>query len=112
MANLKDLNKAVRKAKKKPAPKVNVVKDATEAIVESNKGMNDAVLEILKDISPTVNVSIDEERIGKVLGREIAKIDFPQPIINIPERKPVSYKAQFDLNSRGDMIAARIDPVE
>lgn len=33
------------------------------------------------------------------------------PQITIEARKPTSYKVKVDLNSRGDMLGARIDPV-
>lgn len=82
------LSKTVRKANKKAkaTPKVN-----------PNAKRDEATLEVLRSINKSVAVIADKE--------------VPAPIVNIPERKPVSYEASFERNSRGDMIAARIDPV-
>lgn len=82
------LSKTVRKANKKAKAKPKVSQDAKR---------DEATLEVLRSINKSVAV--------------IAGKDVPAPVVNIPERKPVSYEAKFTRNSRGDMVAARIDPV-
>lgn len=47
-----------------------------------------------------------------VVERMVSAIEkIQQPVVNIEARDPVSYKAVIELNSRGEMVAARIDPV-
>lgn len=35
-----------------------------------------------------------------------------QPVVNIEQRDPVSYKVTVDINSRGDMVGATMVPIE
>lgn len=35
-----------------------------------------------------------------------------QPVVNIQPREPVSYNVTVNLNSRGDMVGAKIQPIE
>jgi hypothetical protein len=90
MANLKKLNSDLRAAKKKKS---------TPASKTLNEKRDDAALEILRSINKSVTL----------LGAKLSKA--AAPVINMPERKPVSYKASFVRNSRGDMVSAKIDPI-
>ncbi len=85
MTNLKKLNSNLRAAnsKKKPKSKESAKRD-------------DATLEILRSINSSV------EKLGQV----------KPPVVNIPERKPYSYKATFGRSSStGEMISAEFHPI-
>ena len=49
---------------------------------------------------------IDFDPLVKAIGR------LQQPIVKIEQKDPVSYNVTVDLNSRGDMVAARIEPIK
>lgn len=38
--------------------------------------------------------------------------DSKQPIVKIEQREPVSYRITVDINSRGDMVGATMEPVK
>jgi len=38
--------------------------------------------------------------------------DMKPPVVNIKQRPPVSYKIKVDLNSRGDMVGAVLEPMK
>jgi hypothetical protein len=82
MANLKKLNSDIRRAKKTKA-KPKPKPAATAP-------------EPLVNFDPLVQ-AIDR---------------LQQPIVNVEQREPVSYNVTVDLNSRGDMVGARIEPVK
>ena len=35
-----------------------------------------------------------------------------QPVINVQQKDPVSYRVTVDLNSRGDMVGATMEPIK
>lgn len=38
--------------------------------------------------------------------------DMKPPVVNIKQRAPVSYRIKVDLNSRGDMVGAILEPIK
>ena len=113
--DLKSLNKSIDRAlaekKPKPLPRID---DTPERIVvaieEAHAKQSKDVMDVLKKIADKdFTVEVDAAEIGAAVGKEIRKI--PAPKLEIPERKPLSYKASFERNSRGDMISARLDPI-
>lgn len=82
MANLKKLNSDLRRAKKTKAKPKPMPAKAAPAP--------------MVDFDPLVK----------------AIEGLQQPIVNIEQKDPVSYNVTVDLNSRGDMVAARIEPIK
>ena len=114
----KKLTNAVKRANAKPVekpPSVNVVvesqRELAEALQDTLKQRDEAtaaVLNKLAEKNPTI--TLDAAAIGKAVGKEIAKIR--PPVINIPERVPVSYQVtSIERNRKGEMVGAMIVPV-
>lgn len=38
--------------------------------------------------------------------------DMKPPVVNVKQRAPVSYKIKVDINSRGDMVGAVLEPMK
>lgn len=74
------------------------------------KTLNENIRKSKAKKKPAKKVTVKKQ--PDVVDRIVTAIEKIQaPVVNIPERTPVSYRATVELNSRGDMVAANIDPV-
>lgn len=82
---IQNLNKDLRrakKAKKKTAPP----KPKTEAPAPTPEADYDALVRAIENSK--------------------------QPIVNVQQREPVSYRITVDINGRGDMVGALMEPIK
>ena len=124
MANLKKLRKQVEATKakqsappkQKPLPMVDPgpqrVVDGVSAALRDVMGRGFARLEDLLQalVERPEATPVDEERIGKAVAAELKSL--PERKITFPARKPVTYHATIERNSRGDMTGALIEPLK
>ncbi len=107
------LNKVVRAAKNKQAPKkppepkapvdpsIKLAEVLTDHVEKSI-----AAMELLGE-KQEITVDFDTEKLGKAIGESL-----PEIVVNVPEREPRSYYATIDRRSQDDkMVGARIDPI-
>ena len=114
MPDLKSLQSKASRARKKPAALVPKEEDKmTKALVrmdESNRQRDEAMIEALERLTNhEVSVELDAKAVGDAVGREIKKMK--PPVLQVPERKPQTYHATIERNSRGQMTGALIEPV-
>ena len=91
MANLKKLNSDIRAAKRskkktKKKKKVPGLLKEPKPAPEEPKVDFTPLVEALKNLQP--------------------------PVVNIEQREPVGYKITVDINSRGDMVGAKLLPMK
>lgn len=76
------------------------------------KKLNENIRKAKKKTAKKVAKKAAVKKQPDVVDRIVAAIQKIQaPVINIPARAPVSYRATIKLNRKGDMVSADIDPV-
>lgn len=74
------------------------------------KTLNENIRKSKAKKKPAKKVTVKKQ--PDVVDRIVTAIEKIQaPVINIPPREPVSYRATIKLNRKGDMVAADIVPV-
>jgi len=82
---------------------------AVREITEGER--NEATLELLnKLLEKDSSIVVDASSIGTEIAKAISKMK--PPVVNVPERKPISYYAKIDRDEKGVMVGSLISPVE
>jgi hypothetical protein len=112
---LKTLNENLARArvkpKAKPLPRVDDTSErVVKAIEDAHTDQNRETLSVLqKLVDKDISIELDAAAVGAAVGKEIRKM--PAPVVKMPERKPLSYKATIQRNREGHMISAQLDPI-
>lgn len=107
----KRLASATANLQPKPIPRLDDTPDRlVKAVEDAHAQQNRETLAVLqKLVDKDISVELDAAEVGAAVGKEIRKM--PIPKIELPARKPISYKATIKRNREGHMIEARLDPI-